>query len=663
MPRSPKPGKPSKVPDVVGALAPDLNLCHGCTEPLPAGHIDSLEAVTELPVAVIDVSRPLPQAAPLLVPVTETVFRFEDTCNVYVVRHGDEAVVIDFGTGEVLDEVLELGVRVTDVLVTHHHRDQVQGLRRAADAGIRIWVPEVEQDLVARVNEHWQARGVANNYNNRQDRFSLLEEVPISGTLRDYSVLEAAGSAFHVIPTPGHTVGSITLLADIDGQRLAFTGDLINAPGKVWSLAATQWSYNGAEGVGASIASLLDLADRHPDTLLPSHGAPMHAPDQAIEMLVSRLQHLLELRREDPGIAELRAHPYEHVSEHLLRNRTSHATSYVLISASGKALFIDYGYDFTRGLAAGSDRASRRPWLYTIDALKRDFDIRAIEAVIPTHYHDDHVAGFNRLREVEGTQVWAAENFAAVLEEPEQYDLPCLWYEPIAVDRRLPVGREIEWEDYRLTLHEQPGHTRYAVAIETQVDGRHVLFIGDQMGHADGLGLNYVYAGGFEIGDYEQTAELYRAIAPELLLSGHWEPLASGLSHFEELARRGKALADLHRQLLPVDEIDLEAQGPVAAIHPYLVRGHAGHPFALMVELRNPAPVAQEITVRLEVPAGWLVQPGEARTFLAAGARTTTAFDVIAPSGASARRARIAADLTVGSRRLGQVVEALVDLA
>src|SRR5207248_3959642 len=134
-----------------------------------------------------------------------------------------------------------------------------------------------------------------------------------------------------------------------------------------------------------------------------------------------------------------------------------------------------------------------------IETLKRDFGITAIDAVIPTHYHDDHVAGCNLLRQVEGTQVWAAQTFADVLEHPANYDLPCLWYEPVAVDRRLPVGSEIVWNEFRLMLHEQPGHTRYAVAIESVVDGKRVLFIGDQMGHADGLGLNYVHAGGFEI--------------------------------------------------------------------------------------------------------------------------------------------------------------------
>jgi glyoxylase-like metal-dependent hydrolase (beta-lactamase superfamily II) len=67
--------------------------------------------------------------------IVRGVSLYRDTCNVYVLRSGREAVLIDFGSGAVLDRLGELGVdRVTDVLVTHHHRDQVQGLDRAVAA-------------------------------------------------------------------------------------------------------------------------------------------------------------------------------------------------------------------------------------------------------------------------------------------------------------------------------------------------------------------------------------------------------------------------------------------------------------------------------------------------------------------------------------------------
>ena len=111
----------------------------------------------------------------------------QDTCNVWVIRNGREGVCIDFGAGAVLDRLDELGLdRVTDVLVTHHHRDSVQGLARAASAGARIWVPPVEQDLFTDARGFWQRRRTRNVYALRQDDFSLLDSVEIAGTVDEY---------------------------------------------------------------------------------------------------------------------------------------------------------------------------------------------------------------------------------------------------------------------------------------------------------------------------------------------------------------------------------------------------------------------------------------------------------------------------------------------
>src|SRR4051794_6264925 len=159
--------------------------------------------------------------------VAEGVLRVRDTCNVYVLRSGREATVVDFGSGLVLDLLPELGIdRVADVLVTHHHRDQVQGLGRAAEAGARIWVPPVEQDLVAGVEEHWQARQLDNDYDLRQDRFSLLQAVAVAGTVAEYRTVRYGDFALRTLPVPGHTIGSVAYLAEIGGRRLAFSGDL-----------------------------------------------------------------------------------------------------------------------------------------------------------------------------------------------------------------------------------------------------------------------------------------------------------------------------------------------------------------------------------------------------------------------------------------------------
>ena len=98
-------------------------------------------------------------------PSTEVIQVVRDTCNVYVLRSGREAVLVDFGSGIVLDRLEELGVdRVTDVLLTHHHRDQVQGLQRAVAHGARIWSPPAERELIAGVGRHWLSRTVDVDY-------------------------------------------------------------------------------------------------------------------------------------------------------------------------------------------------------------------------------------------------------------------------------------------------------------------------------------------------------------------------------------------------------------------------------------------------------------------------------------------------------------------
>ena len=537
--------------------------------------------------------------------LSEHLYLYRDTCNVYILRDEQQAVLVDFGSGDVLDVLPGLGITaVSAVLMTHHHRDQGQGLIRAVKAGIPIYVPHAEQDLFHSVHHHWQARQIYNNYNMRQDRFSLLEPAPVTGSLRDYQVWRSGALEITVLPTPGHTPGSISLLVDLDGKRMAFTSDLIFAPGKLWDLSATQWSYNGAEGAPATIASLLDLKERGPDCLLPSHGDPMNDPNTAIDALVSKLGRLLHSRRQNPRLFLLRDQPYEVITAHLLMHRASMANTYVLLSCTGKALMIDFGYDFITGLPAGEDRASRRPWLYTIPALKRQYGVSKIDVVLPTHYHDDHVAGINLLREVEGTQSWVAENFADILESPATYDLPCLWYDPIPVDRRLPLTEPVKWEEYTITLYPLPGHTLYAVAIFFEVDGKRVMATGDQYQSEDGLGLNYVYQNGYEPGDYSESARLYRRLSPDLIIPGHGKPLWVTEEYLNTIVEQADAFEELHRSLVP-DEVDVRSDGFLAHIRPYQAEGYAMQTIHYEVEIHNPFPTAQELEVKIVTPRGW----------------------------------------------------------
>ena len=593
------------------------------------------------------------------------VMRVRDTCNVWVIRAGSSAICIDFGSGAVLDSLDGLGVeRITDVLVTHYHRDAVQGLVRAAAAGVRIWVPPVEQELFGRAGELWARRRAESDYDLLQERFSLLEAVAVAGTADEYRTRLYGGVEVFTLPTPGHTIGSVSYLVEVGGRRVAFTGDLLYAPGKVWSLAATQWTYSGVEGQAATILSCGVLARHEPAVLYPSHGEPMDAPAAALEQTQQNVGRIMELRRggEPWRLDRWLATPWEELSPHLLRNRTSLATSYALLSDSGSALLLDWGYDLWTGMALGGLRASNRPLLESIGALRRDYGVERIETVVPTHFHDDHVAGINLLRDVEGTEVWAPANVAPILADPERYDLPCLWFDPVPVDRVLPLGEPVAWHEYELTAHPLPGHTLYAAAIQFEVDGRRVLATGDQQGGGDERDLlNYQYRNRFRIDDYVASAELYARLRPDLLLTGHWRPREVTDAYLEQLLADGRTLAELHRELLPLDEVDFGAEGFGARIVPYRSSAAGGGTLELTVEVLNPFGRAETARVRLVLPAGWHGEPAEAEVALEAHARGTAAFRLRV--GAEPGRVPIAADLTVGETAFGQQAEALVTVS
>lgn len=606
-------------------------------------------------------------------PIARGVWRVEDTCAVYLVVDADapvgtrDAVAIDFGSGRALQHLDELGIHsITDVVMTHHHRDQGQGLPLAIDHGARIHVPPVEVDLFNRVEEMWTSRPLENDYNLRQDRFSLLHSVPVHATVPEYRDLKLAGVRLRVIPTPGHTVGSVSYLLDRDGARIAFSGDLIYAPGKVWSLAATQWSYTENEGPCMTILSSILLAREEPTMLAPSHGSVMTDPAGALSRLCDAMQDYVDSRRPYPArIQEKLDDPFIALTPHLLLNRTSMSCSYVVLSTTGEALIIDYGYDMTTGVLPSGERAAKRPWLASLPALRERYGVTRVSVALPTHYHDDHVAGMPLLRNVEGTQLWIPENVAPTMGDPWREDLPCQWYDAIEADRVLQLDEPFSWNEFVLTAHEQPGHTLYAVAYSAVIDGVAVVFTGDQqegLGGRDGRRdvMNYQYRNLFGLGDYAKSAELYQQIAPGLMASGHWEPRWSDQAYLDYLVESAKLVDRVHAQLLPLEDIDIPPHGQVAHITPYRIRVECGEAVRYAVTIRNPLGEHAKAKVGIVTPIEWRAPAHELTFDLKPGEEKVVDFTV-APSAPGLRQ-RIAIDLTIGNTMFGQHAEAIIDV-
>jgi glyoxylase-like metal-dependent hydrolase (beta-lactamase superfamily II) len=594
------------------------------------------------------------------------VHRFEDTCNVYVLTSGERALLIDLGTGAVLDQLDALGVRQVDwVLFTHHHRDQCSGHGRLPDA-TRIAVPAHEAQAFADVERFWQAAPVYDLYDCASLHNVVARNVRVDRALADGEVLEWEDLHIETLPTPGHTRGSVSYLVEVDGLVYAFTGDLIHSSGTVWTVHDLSWWYGGTEGVECAVASAATVRRRAFDRLAPSHGPVLDEPGPALSALEeSLLAHMRCVQR--PSVSRPRADEpvegrFEPVGESLVAVTGTCANFYVLLGEGGEALFFDYGF-------AGEHhfKASFRFVEHSLDVLRERFGVERPAVVVPTHYHDDHVAGIGYLRQRFDSEVWAFERFADLLERPWRYRVPCLWPHPLQVTRRFGEGETIEWNGVRFEARHAPGHTWYAAAFLGEVHGRRIAVTGDAVGRSvDGRlwGGGPVYRNRVGLDDFSATAELLLGYEPELLLTGHRGVVPVSRSDLEEFARWSRELSETLAALVP----DRASSGfqldpDLVTIHPYQAEAAADTPIDLDVEVRNPSDSAVEASVRLVLPDGWSAGRAPGPTTVGPGRSSSLRFSVRGPADA-ARDVRhvVLAEVVLGSRNLGQAAEALVVL-
>lgn len=601
------------------------------------------------------------------------IFRLRDSCYVYAVQGPEGTVLINAGTGlaaDHLDEVMQ-GKPVT-VLLTHHFRDHTDGAIRLHAKGATVLGPYWDQEYLLDPDQHFRERQHWNSYDNRWDRFSPVRPLPVSSWMMDYETRAIAGLSWEVVPTPAMTNGASSYVVTLGKHRIGFVGEIICGKGRIARIAPLQYNYNDFTGAFNLYHALNRLRDAKPDRLLPSLGEPVDHPTQAIETLKSNLRRLDEIQQGVAGpMRDLDEDDIEEVLPHLFRSKYGGACTHFVISASGKAMSIDYGYHTAAYFGPGKHHLSnRRPILHGIGGLKKRFGIDRIDTVLVSHFHDDHVNGIPMLQRVFGTKVWAGEQFSDLLERPARYDRPCLWHEPIPVARHIPNGETVHWENIPITLYPMSGHTRFATLICMEVDGVRVAHTGDQiffsgdggLGYKPGARLftNHVYKNGLDIGCYKQTLEDLKRFRPELVLTGHTLPYRTDDAWYREIERGARAFDEVHRALMLVDDdgVHFGAESQGGKLKPY--RAHA--PDGGMIEfdgwVLNPFPTPQTACVTLVAPESW--ERGTVEVELGPREQKYIRLALTPPVGTKCRRQPVGLDLTVGGHPFGQVAEALV---
>jgi glyoxylase-like metal-dependent hydrolase (beta-lactamase superfamily II) len=619
-----------------------------------------------------------------LTKLSEHLFRFEDTCNVYLLVDGDAGLLIDAGSGTVLDHVQSVGVkRIEWILHTHHHRDQCWGTPRLREQGARVAVPEYERHLFDQAELFWQTRRTFDNYNDRNTFFSIGQNIPVDAVLEDYGTFSWRGYQFYVLPAKGHTLGSSALLVRVDGRLVAFTGDLFAAGGKLYQLHAMEYTYGSMEGIMFTVQTLQALGKRKADLCLPAHGEAIIEVAADIDRLERRLMECIKLGRgmrvagrdSIPETVFLPDSKLIPLSRHLLWGGVWTCSNfYVVLSDSGKALFVDYGHAYWPHMHIGPDHdglESMRFIEHHLGELREDYGVTAFDLVVPTHIHDDHTCGIPFLQRHHGTKCWALEEVGQVLADPAAWaSTPCTFPKPIRIDRWLKDGERFRWEEYEFEIYFAPGQTEFHSVYAGMIDGRKVAFTGDNYFLAEVVSggkvemLPYqttVLRNSFQLGMHRRCAEVMRKIAPELICPGHRDVLPCFKKDLDTycdfIARKERAFRELVEA--PADHfIDLFW----ARLLPYVAVVQPGQELAYRLLVRNNLERPAEYAARLLAPAGWQTSQEFALLCLPPGGRGEIAMKARAPRAADGVRRLMTAEIHIDGKTQGPVSEALVTL-
>jgi hydroxyacylglutathione hydrolase len=134
-------------------------------------------------------------------------------CSIFGDEQTREAIVIDPGdeVGEILQILARHGLQVKVIVITHAHIDHIGGAAKLKQAtGAPVYMNENDAELrdMLDVQAAWLG-------------MPAPERTEIDTPAREGDVLQLGSAEFHVLHTPGHTQGSISLWIPAENKLLA----------------------------------------------------------------------------------------------------------------------------------------------------------------------------------------------------------------------------------------------------------------------------------------------------------------------------------------------------------------------------------------------------------------------------------------------------------
>lgn len=558
--------------------------------------------------------------------VSPDLFVWTDTCNAYLLRDGDAALMIDLGDGSILEHLGEIGVKKVEwILLTDHHRELLQGVDRLDRNITQIAAPKEEQALLETPTlfRKWNPR-LGDKYSVHGASYVRPPQSPVKVDrwLATDETFEWHGRSIQCLSTPGHSPGGMSYILKSGDKTAVFIGGIMHDGAKMTNWFDTEWDYGFAKGIDALVASVDKLAAQAPQLALSAQGPVIHdATDQlktySKNLTTFRADYVrgypvadLSKRPPHPATKPTNVHYVVQVTPHLYMFGPEMAGKNfaIIIADSGHGLLLDCGL-FPKLVLNR-----------IIDDMKQHLGLKQIDACWISHSHGDHFTLFPALQE-HGVKFWTLDTIADKCENPRAYDYPAMigaynaGFESAKIDRILHAGDVIEWEGYKLHIDWMPGQTEFGNGLWLELDGKRIVFTGDnlfgdpsdpaQNGHECVVARNSAIT---EEG-YLIAAKYLQKVKPDIIMGAHsvlmTEP-AAFIDRYHDWAQR---IISLYKDLLPDTDYAYLYDPYWVSAYPYRVDLTKEDTQTVQITVRNHRSTEQRHRFTLKLPPGLEASP------------------------------------------------------
>ncbi len=593
--------------------------------------------------------------------------------NTGIIRDGNKALLIDASGTSIQSTLTELRItEVERILYTHHHRDNVAGY--TFPENVIVGVPKAEVQWFNEVDTFWNDPKYRwHLYNCHPHNLMLGESIRISETYTDGMHIEWLAASINVLETPGHTDGSLTYVVEVDGQRFAFTGDLIYDEGQIWELYSLQkgqqtTDYHGFLGARDELRQSLEkVGESSPNAIIPTHGVVINKPDEAIVKLFDRLDYCYDkyvsmsaLRHYFPKLFE----EFDGCENHMpIRDGKTPpeflrhiGTTWLIISETKEAFVMD----------CGSPNVIKQ-----IQEMQQSGEISDVTQFWVTHYHDDHVNAIPEFQEAFPCETIADSVVANVITNPTAYRLPCISPAVTRVDRTTKDGDTWQWNEFTMTAYHFPGQTYYHGGLSVEGCGIRMFFSGDSFTMA---GIDDYCSGnrnllGEGVG-YEKCLRLIKSIQPSHIFNCHVDQAFDFTDdEIDFMLDTLNERENCFTELFPWDHANYGMDEQWVRCYPYEQEIRPGETAELSVAFTNHSLQSCEASAQPILPESWGIEIEPKTTTITAKSDGSVSFSVPIPDEktinkhSTSERIVIPIDITYNNRHLGQYRESILSIS